>query len=336
MVFAERILLQRFACFLAGRIVIRLHKDVVLIQLDEIPAVAADCHVAVLDIAVEGFSGLFTSCNRVNCEFRPREYIAAGEDVGLCCLVCQFIGERIYSTEEFDLRPLEEISELDALADREDNEVCIECNKLILIIFRSKTMLCVENGSALFENYSADLVLTENLFRAPAGIDNDSVLAGLASLERGGGHDVFGFKRKHGDGLGAASLGDSGGIDCDVSASDDNDLAADLLCSCIGFMEEIHSRCGTGKGLSGDSREASALASDCNVESLVALFSELGDGDILADFDSGPDLNADFSHYIYLSVNYFLFKFEGRNTIAEHTAGLLVLFEDCRLVSHCG
>ena len=101
-------------------------------------------------------------------------------------------------------------------------------------------------------------------------------------------------------------------------------------------MEEVNGGSGAGEGFSGDSGETAALAADGNIECLVTFLAELGDGDVLANFHAGTDLYADLLHDVDFGLEDVLGKLVGRDAVAEHAAGLFILFKHGGLVTHCG
>ena len=99
-------------------------------------------------------------------------------------------------------------------------------------------------------------------------------------------------------------------------------------------MQEIDGGSGAFQLVARNTRQTAALATDSYVEALIALFAQLGNGDIFADLHAGLDLHAYLAHNINLCLDDFLVEFIGRNTVSEHTAGLLVLLEDSGFVAH--
>ena len=98
---------------LAAGCVIAVHEDVILVQLDELPSVLSDSHVAVLDIAVQRVRCLMACGNGVYGELRAGVHVTADKDVGLRGLVCELVSHRSVSAAELDLGALQEISPLD-------------------------------------------------------------------------------------------------------------------------------------------------------------------------------------------------------------------------------
>ena len=73
-------------------------------------------------------------------------------------------------------------------------------------------------------------------------------------------------------------------------------------------MQEVDGGAYSAEFLSRDSRKAPALTAYGYIETLIALLSELSDGDILTHFDTGTDIYANLSHCIYLGVDYIFLE----------------------------
>ena len=197
-------------------------------------------------------------------------------------------------------------------------------------------MLCVEHGGALLEHDAGNLVSAKHFLRTPAGIDDNAVLAGFRALLKGCGHNVLGLEGKHGYLRGAAAHCNAGCIYGNVAAANHNHLAGNLLGAAVGFVEEVNGGSGAGEGFSGNSGETAALAADGDIKCLVTLLTELGDGNVLAHFNAGTDLYADLLHDVDFGLEDVLGKLVGRDAVAEHAAGLFILFKHGGLVTHCG
>ena len=335
-VLAERVGRGLHAGILAGAVVIGLDQDVVLVQLDEIAPVAADGHVPMLHEAVQGLGGLLAGGDGVDGELRAGVHVAAHEDVGLRRLVGELVGHGVHAAEELHLRILEQVLQHHGLADGEDDLVGLEGNELILIIFRGEPLVLVEHGGALLEHDAGDLAVAEDLLRAPARVDHDAVLAGLGALLQGGGHDVLGLERQHRHLGRAAALRYAGRVDRDIAAAHDDHLAGHLHLAGVRRVEEVDGRGRAGERLARDAGQLAALAADGHVEALVALLAQAGDRDVLADLHAALDVDADLLHDVDLGLDDVLLQLIGRDAVAEHAAGLLVLLEHRRLVAHGG
>ena len=68
-------------------------------------------------------------------------------------------------------------------------------------------------------------------------------------------------------------------------------------------MQELDCCGATFQVLSFDTRQTTALAADCHIETFVALFAQLGDSNIFAHFYAALDFHAYLAHDIYLCVN---------------------------------
>ena len=159
-VFAELVSLLGHSFHLTGRVVVTLHHDVVLVELDEVAAVASDGEVTVLHVAVQRFGTLLAGGDGVDGELRTSEAVAAHEDVLFGGLVGQLVGHGIDAAHELHFRVLEQILEDDRLTDGEDDQVGIQRNRFFLIVLRRKTVIFVIHGGAFLEDDAGDLVGT--------------------------------------------------------------------------------------------------------------------------------------------------------------------------------
>ena len=132
----------------------------------------------------------------------------------------------------------------------------------------------------------------------------------------------------------AASPCSTAHVDGNVSAAHNHGSSVHfvILVICNGSQEVYRSHNALSL-LSGDSGLASALASDRNVESLVALFPELGNRNVLSHFNSSFDFNAHFLHHVDFCLNNVFFELEAWNSVNEHTSGNLVFLENSRAIA---
>lgn len=92
-------------------------------------------------------------------------------------------------------------------------------------------------------------------------------------------------------------------------------------------MQEGHSHIGADCVFARDSRQSAALATDCNVECLVAFRSQLIESDVFADVHAGLEFNAEFTENIDFRFDDVFFEFVGRDAVGEHAAEFFVLFK---------
>ena len=194
MIFSEFALDGYYARILAGAIVIAFHHDILLVEFDEIPPVAADGHVTALHKAVQGLRSLLAGGNGVNGKLGTGEDVAAHKDVRFRRLVGEFVGNGIHTTEKFHLGVLEKVFQDNRLANRENHQVRLQGNGLGLVVRGGKLVLRVEHGSAFFEDDAAHLVRAQDLLGTPAGIEHHAVFAGLCALLQRGRHNILCLK----------------------------------------------------------------------------------------------------------------------------------------------
>ena len=159
-VFLELVGLLGHPFHLAGGVVVALHHDVILVELDEVAAVASDGEMAMLHIAVQRFGTLLASGDGVDGELRTGEAVTAHEDVLFGGLVGQLVGHGIDAAHELHFRVLEQILEDDRLTDGEDDQVGIQRNRFFLIVLRRETVIFVIHGGAFLEDDADNLVGT--------------------------------------------------------------------------------------------------------------------------------------------------------------------------------
>ena len=297
-----------FRC-LAGAVVVGFHQYILLVKLDKVPAVASDGHVAMLHEAVQALCRLLSSRDCVNGELGPREHISSDEDIGFCCLIGQFVGHWIDSTEEFHLSIFQQFLQDYGLADGENHHIGLKGDQFVLVVFGSELMLSVEYGGAFLEGNAADLPFSMNFLRAPAWIQHNAIFTCFGTLLKACRHDIFGFEGKHRHLGRAAAHRDAGCIYGHVSAAYNNHFALYFHLAAVGIVEEINGRSCARESLSGNARQASALAADGDIEAFIAFLAKAFDCHILPYFDAALYIHADLAHDIDFGLDYILIQF---------------------------
>ena len=77
----------------------------------------------------------------------------------------------------------------------------------------------------------------------------------------------------------------------------------------------------------GHGQGAAVLQSDSYIEALVALLTELGNGDVLAHLHAAAELHAQRAQHVDLRLHHVLLQTEGGNGVHQHTAGAALLFK---------
>ena len=175
---------------LARGMVVLTKRQIVLVQLVEIPAVAADRHAGVgLHIAVDGDCPLFACRNRVDGKARAGIDVAAHKHVGLRGLVGQRVGHGTLATAQLYGLAVQQVAPLDALADAEHNVLARQGDGVVLVVGGCKAALGIVETGALFQHHGGDMaVFGDKLLRAVAAGDFGAFLLGLGDFLHRGGH----------------------------------------------------------------------------------------------------------------------------------------------------
>ena len=201
---------------------------------------------------------------------------------------------------------------------------------VVLIIGGAEATLGIPHADAALKDDALYLaVLGKDLLGTPAAVDGNALFRGLADLLFRGGHTVTGLEAVHIDALCAAAVCAAGHIDGYVTTAHDHGAACHLVALvCAYGAEEVHSGHNALSIFAIHACKATALTADGDVEGLVALVAELLNGDVLANFHAAFDLHAHGADHVNFGVDDILLQLEAGDTVAEHTAGTLVLLED--------
>ena len=172
-------------------------------------------------------------------------------------------------------------------------------------------------------------VLTEDLNRRAQEAEFNALFLCLFDLVTVGGHFFFAAPIDDIGLFGAETDGRAADVHGDIAAADDSAALADLdLVAEIDFTQKVNTAENTLELFAGDLQFGALLRADGKVEALVALFAQLLDCNILADFDAALELNAHLAQNVDFGVENVLFKAEVRNTERQHTAGDGVAVKD--------
>ena len=310
--------------------------DVVLIELLELAGVAVDRQgLALIDEAVDGHRTLTAGRDRVDRVLRAGGAVAADEDVGLVGLerhgvvcdqaavgrLCRGAGEHIAVDR--------------ALANGDQNVGARDGDGLVLVIDRGELAARVADGHAAHELDAGDLAaLTEDGLRCPGVVDDDAVSDAGVLLVRNGGHLFVLLEAVHVHAALGQTQSRTRHVDGRVAAADDDHIARELLeLAGIDFAQEVEAALNTGEVFAGDVELRRLLQADRDIKRLVALFAQLLDGDVLADFDAAFELHAHLAQHVDLGLDNVLADAEARDAVDEHTAGHGFLLEHDRAVA---
>ena len=168
---------------LARRVVkaVDIEKNIFLIELDELPAVAADGEARVrLHKAVQGHGALLAGGDGVDGELLAGVGVAADEDVGLGGLVSQRIGLDGAVGVELHLCSGEQLAPGGVLADAVKDRIRLGGFGPGVVKRGGEAALGIFDGQALAEaNGPGMAVLGVDRGLAPAGMDGDAVALAL-------------------------------------------------------------------------------------------------------------------------------------------------------------
>ena len=324
------------------RVVKCLDLDIALVQFAELSKVSSDCErIPRMDKSVDGHISFTTSRYRIDCELRSGVNVAADKYVRLTGLIRNRIRDSRSVRTDLDLRSVEQVAPLNTLADRKKYIRARNRDRILLIIFRCKSVILVKHSYALFEDDRFDLtVLCQDFLRSPAVHNFDSLFLGFRHLIRGCRHFFGRFQAEHGNFAAAGTDRCAGYVDSNITTADDNGLTRQILRrrrllvhshraarrwrlvhDKIYFPKELYAGHYALSILSGNTCHAAALRTDCNVKCLEALRSQLIQCDILSDFHTAADLHAHLAYDVNLGFQNIFLKSEARNAVQKHAAG---------------
>ncbi len=206
----------------------------------------------------------------------------------------------------------------------------VDGDGVVLIILRIETSGLILNSKALLEGdtLNVTLFIAKDFLRTPSALDQNAIFLSFSDFVIRCRHDVTGLEADLGYMACTNTNCISGAVDCHVTTTDNYYVALDIiLFVCIHFTKEVNCGYNTFAFFAGNTDLTTALATDCDIECLVALSTKLIEGDVLTNFNAGLELNAHFLHDIDFSLNNILLQLEGRNTVNKHTTTTLVLLE---------
>ena len=326
--------------FLPAGVVVGGIGQVVLVQRDVLPAVSADGHGRLgPHMAMEALRRLMACGDGVDHKPRTCVHVAADKDVLIRRLVGEFVRNGVVAVPELHLGVLQQVAPFDALADGEDDLVRGDLHRVVLVVHGGEPLgLRVDGPQAFFQYDAGDLAVFVDLdlLGAPGGVDLDPGLLGLADFEAAGGHGLPVLQTEHPDGAGAQPMGVSGAVDGHVAAADHDHVAGEGLPFLEGAAQIADGDVRSHGVVAGHPGPPAALAADGDVERLVALLLQLGDGHILADLHAAPDLRAELPDHVDLSVDDVLFQLVAGDAVGHHAAGAGILFKHSGTVAHNG
>ncbi len=279
---------------------------------------------------VERFSALFAGGNGINGKAWAGINVTAYKDIFLCRLIGPGIGLRSLVSVQLNSFSVKQPAPFNGLANGRKHVISFHGHGVIFVILRIEPAVRVLNGSALLKHnglYSA--VLCQDFFRAPATVDGDALFFCLQDFIFCGRHFRSLLQRIHGYGISAKTNGRSCHINGNIAAANDNYLSAERLglVRCH-VAQEINTGNNAVAVFSGNTKFSSSLGADGNVKALKAVFSQLIQRYVPANFHTALNFNTQCTDNVYFGIHNVLFQTEIRNTKGHHTAGNGFLFKD--------
>ncbi len=324
---------------LSLRSIVRVNRDVVLIEFEEMSVVSAKSQgVAGRTYeTMDGLCCLMAFADGINYEGRTMIEVAAYEDVVSSGLIGEAVSLRIVAVYELDVLAIDKSAPLDALTNGLNDEICVNGHGIVLIILRVEPTVLITNAGALLEDYALNitLVVLNELLRAPAIVDGDILSEGLLNFFIRSRHFLSGLQADHGDFFTAETSRCTSGVNSYVTTADNNDFLRNLVVLvAVYFCKMINSGDDSSCVFVRNVCFSGALKTDSKVECLVALVTEFLNGYVLTNFNAALNLNAEFADNIDFSGNNVFLKFVRRNAVNHHAARLVMFFKDGRLVTH--
>ena len=316
---------------LALRVVEFLHRDVVLVKLDETAQVSGQSQgIAGMDETVDGLIALTARCDGVDGEPGARKDVAAHEDIGFCGLQGYGIGFGRSVPVQLHPASRKQLSPFHGLADGKKHVLAGKGNGLFLVVGRIEAPFFVLYGGAFLKDDAGDLpVFGKDLLRAPAVHDCDALFFGFFHFVPGRRHLLPGFQAEHGDPVRPCPEGCPGHVHGHVAAAYHHGvLGKGYAVVQVHFSQEFHAGLHALRVLAGNAGHAAALGADGHVEGLIAFASELVQGDVLSDLHAAADLHAHLADDVDLGFDHVLLQTEAGDAVHQHAAGPLLLLEN--------
>ena len=281
-----------------------------------------------MHVAVQGDSALAAGRDRVDGKLRAGDHVAAGEDVGLRGLIRHAVGlDGAVAVEGHGLR--RDMAEVNALADSADDGRDLDGLELT-----GADRLAAALRVGLAQLHDLDLegldlaVFAEDLGRCAQEAELHALFHGFRDFLRVRRHlglaaavDDVSILRAEADGRAADVHGD-------VAAADDGALFADArLLAEVDPAQEVHTAVHAGELFAGHADGCALLRADGQIEALVALLTQLVDGEILADLDAALEVHAHLTEHLDLGVDNILLEAEARDAEGQHAAGHFVFIK---------
>ena len=319
---------------------IQPHDDVLLVQLIELTQVATDGQaLSILHEAVQRGCTLAACRDRVDCKLRAGIAVAADEDVPLRRLIGNRVRQGVALFADFQRADVQR-APIDLLSDRGNDGIDLDGFEFARSDRRSSAALVRLSQLHDLNLQARDraLLIADNFNRCVQIAELHALCHRLGDLFRVGRHFSLAAAVDNVGVLRAETARCAAHVHCNVAAADDRALLADLwLLAKVHFAQEVHTAEHALQLLAGNMQRLRFLCADSNIKALVALLTELLDGDVLADFRVHLKVYAHLAQHIDFGFDDLLFQAEAGNAHGKHTARLLVAVEDRDvLIAHIG
>ena len=319
--------------------IIRIHQDIILVQLHIIMTVAADGHARIpAHRTMQRLCRIVSCRNRINDKLRTRQHIAANKDLRIIRLISQAVSHRIIAMMELHRPTFQQAAPVNALTDGEDNSVARNCLRFLFIVLRRETLgFRINDLRALLEDDTGHVIclIDQNLLGTPAVNHINTVFQRLLNLCICCRHRISLLQRNHGNLISFAALRITRTVNRNVATADNNNSAAHIRVTLgKGLLQIMDRNIRTDCIIMRNARTTAALAADGNIERLVTLLLQLGQCHIFAHFDAAFDFDTLFTDDIDFLLQHILLQLVGRDAVHHHAAGLFVFLKDGRMIAH--
>ena len=159
-------------------------------------------------------------------------------------------------------------------------------------------------------------------------MDGDALALALAAVLLAHGHVLIALQAVQVHAVRAAAQGGAGHVGADVAAADDHDPAAQLAAlAAVYLTHEVDTGLHALGLAAGNVQPAAGLETHGHIEALIALLTELGDGDVLAHLHAAAELHTHLAEDVDLRLHHVLLQTEAGDAVHQHAAGAFFLFK---------
>ena len=304
--------------------------NIVLIQLIELAEVTTDGEaLAFLNEAVQRLCTLASGRNSIDSELGSGVYIASDEDVLLLGLVSDGVGQGVTLFTRLQFANIQR-APVNGLTNSSEDRIDLDglelagadrCAATFLIALAQLHKLDLQAGNLT--------VLSQNLDGTIQEAELHTFGAGFGDFFLIGGHLVFAAAIDY---IGFRTETDSRAADIhrNIAAADYGALLADFRgISEVDFAQEVNAAIHALQILAGDTELRALLCTDCDIETLIALLTQLFDGDILTDLGVHLEVNSHLLENLNLAIEGTAIQTITGNAHNEHATRLRIAIKHC-------